>query len=352
MDDALLRSRMRSWLFACAGLVTAVLLVGGATRLTQSGLSIATWQPLVGVVPPLSESAWSEAFAQYRATPEFQIVNPGMGLAGFRTIFWWEYAHRLLARAAGLAYVLPLLWFLRTAARRDAVRRVLPGGRIRRLGVILALGGAQGVAGWLMVASGLVSEPRVSPLRLAVHLGLALLLMALMFWTAWDLRTFGVKPMHVDGGRRFAPVFAWGAVTIVFAMALSGALVAGTHAGHVFNTLPTMNGALIPDGMWILDPWYENLLFNLLTVQFTHRALACVVVVAVSVLAWFAHAQPTARPASRRVLGLLAVQLLLGIATLLSAAWLPLALAHQAGAVLLWIGVLWAARQAGGGQRF
>jgi cytochrome c oxidase assembly protein subunit 15 len=327
--DAGSRRTIAIWLLGWAAAVFLVLVVGGLTRLTHSGLSIVQWQPLVGIVPPLSDAAWSELFEQYRATPEFRLLNSAMALGEFEQIFWWEYAHRLLARLAGLLFLLPLLWFVGT--RR--ITRALAW----RLAAIFALGALQGALGWFMVASGLVDDPRVSPLRLAAHLGLALLLIGAMLWSAWTL-WFGAVP------RRRLPALAGIAVGAVFVMALTGALVAGTRAGFAFNTFPWMGGALVPPGLLQLSPWYRNLVDNLATVQFVHRAMACVVIVASAALCWPVRTQaPRARRAANGMLLALAVQLALGIGTLLSVVALPLAGAHQAGAVLLFVATLWSA---------
>jgi heme a synthase len=319
------------WLIACAVLAGAVLVVGGITRLTHSGLSIAAWQPLSGIVPPLTHEAWENVFAQYRATPEYRLVNIGMDLDAFERIYWWEYLHRLLARLAGLLFLVPLLRFAWT-------RRIR--GRIaRRLGAIFALGALQGLLGWLMVASGLVDEPRVSPLRLAAHLGLALVLIGALLWTAWTLAASKVT-------QRASALRAWPAVAVgaVFAMALTGALVAGTKAGLVYNTFPLMNGAVLPPDLLLLQPWYDNLVRNPATVQFVHRAMACVVIAAVAAAWWRSvrsGATPRTRAAAHAMALALALQLGLGIATLLSGVALPLAAAHQAAALLLFTASLW-----------
>jgi cytochrome c oxidase assembly protein subunit 15 len=310
---------LAAWLLACAGCVVLVLLVGGITRLTHSGLSIVQWQPLVGAVPPLSDADWAELFARYRQSPEFRLAAPSMDLAQFRHIFWWEYAHRLLARVAAAVFAVPLLYFV--------VRRRIPRALAVRLLAIFALGALQGALGWYMVASGLVDEPRVDPPRLAAHLGLALLLIGALLWSAWSLRDASL------GAARPLPLGAAVPAALVFCMALTGAVVAGTRAGFVFNTFPDMNGALLPDGLLQLDPWYRNFVDNLATVQFTHRAMACVLVAA-ALLAW-TRKRGAARAMVVAMALALALQVALGIATLLSGVALPLASAHQAGAVLL-----------------
>jgi cytochrome c oxidase assembly protein subunit 15 len=318
------------WLLGCAGLVVAVLLVGGITRLTHSGLSIVHWQPVTGAWPPLSGQDWARLFEQYRSSPEFRLVNPDITIEGFKAIFWWEYAHRLLGRLAGLAFLLPWLWFV--ASRR--ISRSLAW----RLAGIFALGGLQGALGWAMVASGLVDNPHVSPLRLVAHLGLALALIAAMLWTAWGLTA--------PPARRRVPPTAAGAVAAVFVMALSGALVAGTGAGHVFNSFPLMQGHLVPPDLLRLTPWTLNLRYNLATIQFIHRAIALALLVLIPALWWHVRRcspAPQARLRSNLMLAALLLQVSLGIGTLLSVVAVPLAAAHQAGAVLLFASVLWTA---------
>ena len=319
------------WLMACAMLVYSVLVIGGITRLTHSGLSIVEWQPLVGALPPLSDHAWTTLFEKYRATPEYRLVSSGMTLGGFKQIFWWEYSHRLMGRLVGLAFLLPLLWFLRsgTVSRRLGWR----------LAMIFALGGLQGALGWYMVASGLVDSPRVSPFRLAAHLGLALLLIGAMLWTSWSLWS---EPAR----RRRVPGLAAATVAVVFLMALTGALVAGTKAGFAFNTFPLMDGSIVPRGLMQLQPWYRNFADNVVTIQFVHRAIAWTLVALVPALWWWIRRSvpaPTARVESNLMLAVLAVQVSLGISTLLSVVALPLAAAHQAGAVLLYAACLWTA---------
>jgi cytochrome c oxidase assembly protein subunit 15 len=301
--------------------------VGGVTRLTHSGLSIVEWQPVAGALPPLDPAQWEEAFGQYRQTPEFRQVNPDMGLAEFKRIFWWEYFHRLLGRLIGAVFLLPFLWL---ALRGRIARPLWP-----KLAGIFVLGGLQGAMGWYMVESGLVADPRVSQLRLAAHLGFAFLIYAAMLWIALDLLfRRGEMPARGSSLRRTAAVLA----ALVFVMVLSGALVAGTHAGLEYNTFPLMNGGILPPDGLGMDPWYRNLYDNLATVQFDHRLIAWALACFVPWL-WLrvksAGAPRRARLAADLLLGALVVQIALGISTLLLFVPVPLAAAHQAGALLV-----------------
>jgi cytochrome c oxidase assembly protein subunit 15 len=334
------RRQVAAWLLACAALVFAMVVVGGVTRLTHSGLSIVEWQPLVGTVPPLSQSDWETLFAKYRETPEFQKVNFGMDLEGFKRIFWWEYIHRLLGRVIGLVFLLPFLWFL---ARRKLERRLA-----WPLAGVFLLGALQGALGWYMVASGLVDDPRVSHFRLTAHLGLALLIFASELWIA--LRLLGARA--VPAAPRALGRFALAIAAIVFAMALTGGMVAGLRAGFAYNTFPLMNGQLVPPEILMLEPWWKNFFWNTATVQFVHRAIAWLLIVLVPLFWWQTRWQaagqplaPRARLACHLLLATLAIQVALGIATLLMVVPVTLAAAHQGGAVLLLGAALWSAHE-------
>ena len=246
-----------------------MVLVGGATRLTESGLSITEWKPLMGVVPPLSESAWQAAFEKYQAIPQYRELNTGMSLAEFKTIYWWEWTHRLLGRVIGAAYLLPFLWFL---WRGWVARELRP-----RLWFIFGLGALQGVVGWWMVASGLADRVEVSQYRLATHLVLACAIYVALIWTAWRLsdRTSGPMPARIRLG-------AAGLLVLVLAQVYLGALVAGLRAGYAYNTWPLIDGALIPDSarLFFEKPLWRNFFENILTVQFDHRVLAYAILIA------------------------------------------------------------------------
>ena len=329
--------RVAAWLLACAALVFATFVVGGVTRLTHSGLSIVEWQPLVGAIPPLGDPDWQQLFAKYRRTPEFRAVNFDMDLAGFKRIFWWEYVHRLLGRGIGAAFLLPMLWFL----WRGSIDRPLAW----RLAGVFVLGGLQGAMGWYMVSSGLVDDPRVSHFRLTAHLGLALLIFAALLWLAFDLlqreRTGAPAP---PGLRRIAGALAG----LLFLMALSGGFVAGLRAGRAYNTFPLMNGHIVPPEILMLEPWWMNFLYNMATVQFVHRSIAWLLAFAVPMLWWLAmrvKLAARARLACHLLLGALAAQFALGVATLLHGVPVALGAAHQAGALIVFAIALWATHE-------
>jgi heme a synthase len=314
------RRRVAAWLFVCAALVFTMVVVGGVTRLTHSGLSMVEWQPLVGAIPPLSDADWQALFEKYRQTPEYRQVNRTMDVHGFKTIFWWEYVHRLLGRTVGLAFLLPFLWFL--------WRRKLEGRTAWQLGGIFLLGALQGALGWYMVASGLVDNPRVSHFRLTAHLGVALAIFLAELWIALGLVSPRQGPV-----RKLAAALPF----IVFAMALSGGMVAGLRAGSAYNTFPLMNGSLVPPETFMLEPWWNNFLYNMAGVQLVHRTIFWALAVLVP-LAWWRSRGSLAAPG---LLAAFVLQASLGISTLLLHVPIALAGLHQAGAVLLLGAALW-----------
>ncbi len=326
--------RVAAWLLVCCMLVFAIVVVGGVTRLTHSGLSITEWEPIVGTLPPLSDADWSAAFSKYQLTPEYQQVNKGMTLLEFQRIYWWEYGHRLLGRLVGVVFLVPFLWFL--------ARRQIPSALGWGFAGIFALGAAQGALGWYMVKSGLVDDPRVSQFRLTAHLGLAFLIFAAMFWAALSL----LAPRRAEraganvGARRWAAAVA----CLVFVQALSGAMVAGIRAGLAYNTFPLMNGAVVPAEILLLDPVWRNFFYNMATVQFDHRLLALIVTLAVlllwSKIARMPRTSRRVRVGTHWLLAMLAVQVTLGILTLVLVVPVPLAALHQAGALLLFAAAL------------
>lgn len=311
---------VRWWLLSVAFLVVIMILVGGATRLTDSGLSITEWQPIHGVIPPLSEAEWQEEFAKYREIPEYQLINKGMSLAAFKTIFWWEWSHRFLGRFIGLVFLVPLLWFWATGR---VGRSLLP-----RLIVLFVLGGLQGAVGWWMVASGLTERTDVSQYRLAVHLTLACAILAALFWVAGGLRRI----------ERSAPrglrVTASAIVVLVFAQIFLGGLVAGLDAGLVSDSWPLMNGDFVPPGLLVMQPVWLNLFENAVTVHFDHRMMGYLLFAVVLVHWW--QTRGTAYAGRSMVLVVaVVIQALIGIANVLAAVPLWLAILHQFGAVVV-----------------
>jgi cytochrome c oxidase assembly protein subunit 15 len=331
--DERARRQVAAWLLTCCALVFCMVVVGGVTRLTHSGLSIVEWAPIVGTVPPLSQADWQQAFEAYQRTPEYQQVNRGMSLEDFKGIFWWEYFHRLLGRGIGLVFFLPLLYF---AIARKIERALLP----RLIGIFL-LGGLQGTVGWWMVASGLIDDPRVSHVRLSIHLGLAFLIFAAMFWTALGL----LAPARTQDAARLRLARRAGLLAaLIFVMVLSGGLVAGTRAGYAYNTFPLMNGSFFPPEYFMLQPWWDNFLHNMATVQFNHRLIAWALFILIPLLWWsIRRARVTAslRLPANLMLAMLGVQLALGIGTLLLQVPVALAASHQAGALVLFGLTLW-----------
>jgi len=310
-----------AWLFFCCAMIFAMVVIGGVTRLTESGLSITEWKPAAGAIPPLNEGAWQDAFAKYQQIPQYREHNAGMTLAEFKTIFWWEFVHRLWGRLIGVVYAVPLLWFV----LRGHVRGRLAG----RLAAIFMLGGLQGVLGWYMVKSGLVDRISVSQYRLTAHLGLALLIYAATLWTALDLlqpRPAGTRLSHA----------ALGFAGLVFVTMLAGGFVAGLDAGMSYNTFPLMDGRFVPAGYLDETPWWLNFFENVAAVQFNHRILAMTTLVAAIALAIAGrNAAPRARALALATGAMAALQAVLGISTLLLVVPIPLAAAHQAGAVAL-----------------
>lgn len=312
------------WLFACAALVFAMVVVGGVTRLTGSGLSITEWKPIMGALPPMNAADWNEAFEKYRTIPQYAQVNAGMSLAEFQGIFWWEWAHRLLGRLIGAAFALPFLVFL--------LLRRLPRRLIVRCGVLLALGGLQGLIGWWMVSSGLSERVDVAPERLAVHLGLALLIFMGLIWTgleAWNGESHSRSPA---GWSRGAAVL----LGAVFVQCLLGGLVAGAKAGFVYTDWPLMNGGVLPPVEWSRGGL--AFLHDQALVQFDHRLWAYGLLIggtAYAVQAWRWRLAEGLGAAAFAVAAALWLQALLGIATLMNATPLWLGALHQAGAALV-----------------
>ena len=334
MESSLLHKQIRpnaiaNWLLAVALLVFCMVVVGGITRLTESGLSITEWKPVSGALPPLNDAQWINEFAKYKATPEYQQINNGMAMADFKFIYFWEWAHRLLARLVGVAFALPFIWF--------AVRRAIPTGYVKRLLPLFALGGLQGAIGWWMVASGLVDRTDVSHFRLAAHLLLALFILAGLVWTALDLKALARNP--AANASRFGG-FAFGVAAILFIQLLFGAYVAGMNAGSVSNSWPLMNDRFVPDGIDYANGAMFAVLNDPYLIHFIHRWWAWVAVVALLLLARRVKASGAKR-AAIAIHCAFGIQILLGIATVLSGVNITLAVLHQAVGALLVASAAW-----------
>jgi cytochrome c oxidase assembly protein subunit 15 len=316
---------IRWWLISIAVLIAIMVLVGGATRLTESGLSIVEWKPVTGMLPPLNQEQWAQAFEAYKTIPQYRELNAGMNLADFKTIFWWEWSHRLLGRGIGVAYLLPFLWFLYRGALSAELRR--------RLWLIFGLGAVQGAVGWWMVASGLSERVEVSHYRLATHLVLALLIFAGIVWT---LRRLADRTVVVAASR--LRITSVALLVLTFVQLYLGALVAGLRAGRVYNTWPDIDGGLIPSAarLFFAEPWWRNLFDNTLTVQFEHRMTAYVLLALAIVHALDAIRSRAAAAAVNGALwlaGAIVLQATLGVLTLLNQVPTGLALTHQAVAI-------------------
>jgi len=321
--------QVAAWLLFCAAVILGMILLGAVTRLTGSGLSMVEWKPLVGVIPPLSEQAWQETFDKYRLFPEYQKVNRGMSLEDFKSIFMYEYLHRVLGRLIGVLFLLPLVYF----AWRGRIRR----GLMPKLVLLFFLGGCQGLLGWYMVKSGLVDNPRVSQYRLTAHLGLAVAIYAYMLWLAFDLLFRANAERSVPVGRSNAG-FSRVLVGLVYLMILSGGLVAGTRAGFAYSTWPLMGDSFIPRGLYAGTPAWLDMFEDITTIQFNHRIFAYLLTGLICVFAALVYRSDVGsrgRLAVTLMLVALAGQLVLGISTLLLHVPISLAAAHQFGAMLL-----------------
>jgi cytochrome c oxidase assembly protein subunit 15 len=330
---------VRIWLVVVAAFVVGTLLVGGATRLTESGLSIVEWKPVTGTIPPLTEAEWNNQFEAYKTIPQYREMNLGMSLSEFKTIFWWEWGHRLLGRLIGAVFLLPFLWFL--------WRGVLSADLKRKLWVIFALGGLQGAVGWWMVSSGLTERVSVSQYRLAAHFMLALLIFAAIVWT---LRRLQVR-LPIAAPPRLKTT-SWILLGLVFLQLYFGALVAGLRAGRVFNTWPEIDGAFIPAAarLFFEQPWWKNFFDNTLTVQFSHRMIAYALVLAAifhAVDALRSRIDAAAVAGALWLMLAMIVQVVLGIATLLYEVPIDLALAHQGVAIVVLVLALFQAERLG-----
>ncbi len=319
---------VRLWLAVVIAMVFGMVVVGGITRLTGSGLSMVEWEPIMGVIPPLSDADWTAAFEAYKQYPQYRLTHPDMDLAGFQGIFFWEYVHRVLGRSIGMAFALPFFWFL----ARGTFARPLAF----RLGIALLLGGLQGFVGWLMVKSGLVDEPRVSHFRLAAHLGLALTIIAYLGWVLLSLRPHAIA---MDTARTGIPRSLLRLLTALVAVQIVyGAFVAGLRAGWGYNTFPRMGDRWVAEAVMAMDPWWLNLLEDHATVQFMHRLLGTLLVFAVGAI-WLRY-RNSARDRVQRhgldlLFGLVLTQYALGIYTLVNVVPLVPAVMHQGCAALI-----------------
>lgn len=328
-----------AWLFMICAMVFAMVILGGVTRLTESGLSMVNWRPVTGWLPPMGQAEWQAAFDAYRQSPEYHHINRGMSLESFQGIFWLEYLHRLFGRIIGIAFFVPFVWFLATGRLR--------GMLLVKCGALFVLGGLQGVLGWYMVKSGLIDEPSVSQYRLAAHLGLALAIYLFALWVAWGI--VQPRPAAVPAGQVPVAKVAAGLLAFISLTVFSGALVAGLDAGLLYNTFPLMDGALFPADGFDLRPFYLNFFEDRATVQFDHRVLAMITVCLVAAFGVRVR-QSDAPEGLKRAVGLLTaavlMQAFLGIATLLTVVPVTLGAFHQAGAVLLLTAALWCLHQA------
>ena len=348
------------WLIVVAFLIACMVTIGGLTRLTGSGLSITEWQPVTGVVPPLGDGAWQSEFAKYQHIPQYILEHRGMSLADFKAIYWWEWTHRLLARLLGVVFLLPFLWF--------AFTRAIPRDGIPRMVVLFALGGLQGFVGWWMVESGLETRVSVSQYRLAIHLGVAIILLGAILWTAFEYLSPALRgrwraerstegatsaansPLHrprheagvdtssVSGGGTLAWVF----LALVYVQMLLGAIVAGLQAGLVYNTWPSMDGRVFPEGAFFSKPWWINFFENAGLAQFDHR-IGAYIVAGFAAYLWVRARKCSGmiRASADLLAAVAAAQIVLGIVTLISQAPVALAALHQATAVALFTAALW-----------
>jgi cytochrome c oxidase assembly protein subunit 15 len=317
------------WLLVCAAMIFVMVLIGGITRLSGSGLSIMEWKPIMGALPPLSTAEWERVFALYREISQYKNVNHGMSLGEFQGIFWWEYSHRLWGRLIGVVFFLPFLYFL--------LRGYLRKAWAPKLGAIFVLGALQGGIGWYMVASGFEDRDSVSQYRLVLHLGLALVIYALILWSAFDL----LRPRPISGNRSIALSLRRHAVVLLALVAIElvlGGFVAGLHGGLIYNDFPLMNGDWIAPDVFALSPWWANVTENPGGAQFLHRigaGLATVTLLWLFARIWRSDLPEAVKARSGILLAALFLQVGLGISTLMLLVPLALAVAHQAGAVIL-----------------
>ncbi len=323
-----------SWLLFCAAIIVAMILLGGVTRLTHSGLSMVEWKPLMGVIPPIGDQAWQTTFDKYKQFPEYQKANQGMGLAEFKSIFLFEYAHRILGRLIGLVFLIPFLYFKFTGRIRPALTP--------KLITLFVLGGLQGLLGWYMVKSGLVDNPMVSQYRLTAHLGMAVLIYGYMLWVAFELIFSSSDQLSGTVSRNLSR-FSKLLVGLLFFMILSGGMVAGTRAGLIYNTFPLMGDTFIPSGLYTMEPFWLSAFEDLTTIQFNHRMFAYtlfMLITGFSILLFRSGVQTRVHYGVHALLVFLLLQITLGISTLLQHVPVAIAAAHQGGAICLFTAAL------------
>jgi|TARA_B110000093_G_scaffold49260_1_gene52680 cytochrome c oxidase assembly protein subunit 15 len=312
------------WLFFCAAVIFGMILLGGITRLTSSGLSMVDWKPIMGVIPPMTQADWQEMFLKYQQFPEYQKINVGMSLEDFKPIFMYEYLHRVLGRLIGVIFIVPFLFFY--------FSRRIKTGLTPKLVIMLIGGGCQGLLGWYMVKSGLVDNPHVSQYRLTAHLGAAVLIYGFILWTAFGLvLTARAQPVELQR-------FSIGLSALIYLMILSGGLVAGTHAGNAYSTWPLMGDSFVPAGLYAMTPAWLSAFEDITTIQFNHRMFAYLIValvVAFAIRAFRFGIVGRLKVGIFCLIGLLGMQVTLGISTLIFYVPIPVAAAHQVGAVAL-----------------
>jgi cytochrome c oxidase assembly protein subunit 15 len=312
------------WLFFCAAVIFGMILLGGVTRLTSSGLSMVDWKPIMGVIPPMTQADWQEMFLKYQQFPEYQKINVGMSLEDFKPIFMYEYLHRVLGRLIGVIFIVPFLFFY--------FSRRIKTGLTPKLVIMLVGGGCQGLLGWYMVKSGLVDNPHVSQYRLTAHLGAAVLIYGFILWTAFGLvLTARAQPVELQR-------FSIGLSALIYLMILSGGLVAGTHAGNAYSTWPLMGDSFVPAGLYAMTPAWLSAFEDITTIQFNHRMFAYLIValvVAFAIRAFRFGVVGRLKVGIFCLIGLLGMQVTLGISTLIFYVPIPVAAAHQVGAVAL-----------------
>tara|TARA_B110000261_G_scaffold51600_1_gene61085 strand:+ start:306 stop:1361 length:1056 start_codon:yes stop_codon:yes gene_type:complete len=312
------------WLFFCAAVIFGMILLGGVTRLTSSGLSMVDWKPIMGVIPPMTQTDWQEMFLKYQQFPEYQKINVGMSLEDFKPIFMYEYLHRVLGRLIGVIFIVPFLFFY--------FSRRIKTGLTPKLVIMLIGGGCQGLLGWYMVKSGLVDNPHVSQYRLTAHLGAAVLIYGFILWTAFGLvLTARAQPVELQR-------FSIGLSALIYLMILSGGLVAGTHAGNAYSTWPLMGDSFVPAGLYAMTPAWLSAFEDITTIQFNHRMFAYLIValvVAFAIRAFRFGIVGRLKVGIFCLIGLLGMQVTLGISTLIFYVPIPVAAAHQVGAVAL-----------------